>query len=393
MTSDALESVRPPRVRGVLGTVLNSAWPLAAGFTLALAMHLILPNKLGAYYARIVMDVGIAMNLAISLNIVSGLTGQFSMGHAGFMACGGYTAAFITYYSSMYFWGSTATHGGLFGIGDWLFVGACIVGGFVAAAAGYLVGLPSLRLRGDYLAIVTLGFGEIVRVILQQTGPVIDDPAKVRAASLRDFIPPPVGGSEGFFGVPSYTNLFWVYMFLTVMVTVAFRLKRSGFGRAMISVREDEFAAQAMGVNVARIKVLAFVLAAFFAGAAGGLYAHEFALNISPEDAGFMRSLRLPDYDRLGRSRFDYRCNAGGRSPYLASGTIAQFRSIPDDCLRAAADRHDVVAARKDCLGFMRFGIGGRSGCFRGAMPRRRRKADERCSSCQGEFRRAARNG
>ncbi|HEX4412102.1 MAG TPA: branched-chain amino acid ABC transporter permease [Lacipirellulaceae bacterium] len=289
-TTILLDAARPPRERGLVGTVLSSAAPLAVGFAVAILLQTVLPDARGAYYTRIILDVGIAMILAVSLNIVSGLTGQFSMGHAGFMACGGYTAAFITYYGSMWLWGSAAKHGGPFGVGAWLFVGACIIGGLVAAAAGYLVGLPSLRLKGDYLAIVTLGFGEIVRVVLQQTGSVIDDPAQIRAATIRTFIPPPVGGSEGFFGVPKYTNLFWVYAFLTIMIVVAFRLKRSGFGRAMISVREDEFAAQAIGVNVARIKVLAFVLAAFFAGAAGGLYAHEFALNISPEDAGFQRS-------------------------------------------------------------------------------------------------------
>ena len=104
------------------------------------------------------------------------------------------------------------------------------------------------------------------------------------------FFPPPVGGAVGFNGIPKYTNLFWVYVFVAFMLVVAFRLKRSSLGRAMISVREDEFAAQAMGVNVARVKVLAFMMAAFFAGTAGGLYAHEIGFNISPQDAGFQRS-------------------------------------------------------------------------------------------------------
>jgi branched-chain amino acid transport system permease protein len=264
--------------------------PFVIGLVVSMAMHLLLPNALGAYYSRIILDVGIAMIMAVSLNIVSGLTGQFSIGHAGFMALGGYAAAFITYYSSMLLWGSSSAHGGFFGVGDWMFVGACIVGGLMAAGAGYLVGLPSLRLRGDYLAIVTLGFGEIMRVVLQQTRPVIDDAQQVHSARLADFFPPPVGGAEGFFGVPKYTNLFWVYAFLTITAVAAYRVKQSGLGRAMISVREDEFAAQAMGINVSRVKVLAFVLAAFFAGMAGGLYSHEFGLNISPEDAGFQRS-------------------------------------------------------------------------------------------------------
>ena len=146
----------------------------------------------------------------------------------------------------------------------------CIVGGLVSAGAGYLVGLPSLRLRGDYLAIVTLGFGEILRVVLQQTMPVIDVRPRYCAASVSDLFPPPVGGSVGFFGLPKYTNIFWVYAFVTVTVVAAFRLKQSSLGWAMIWVREDEFAAEAIGVNVARVKVMAFMVAAFFAGMAGG---------------------------------------------------------------------------------------------------------------------------
>jgi branched-chain amino acid transport system permease protein len=177
------------------------------------------------------------------------------------------------------------------GAGEWLFVAACIFGGIVATGAGYVVGLPSLRLRGDYLAIVTLGFGEILRVVLQQTGRVIVDREALRSAELSQLVPPPVGGAVGFHGIPKYTNLFWVYTFLAITLVVALRLKWSSLGRALISVREDEFAAQAMGVNVARVKVLAFMLAAFFAGTAGGLVSHESGLIISPKDAGFQRSL------------------------------------------------------------------------------------------------------
>lgn len=269
---------------------LKSLTPLAVGFALAAVMYVALPSSIGTYNARIVLDVGIAMILAVSLNIVSGMTGQFSIGHAGFLALGGYTAAFITYYGSLLMWGTASRHGGFMGVGDWMFVGACIVGGLVAAVAGYLVGLPSLRLRGDYLAIVTLGFGEILRVILQQTNPVIRTAEELRTAEWGQLFPPPVGESLGFDGVPKYSNLFWVYTFLTITVVFAYRLKQSGLGRAMFAVREDEIAAQAMGVNVARTKVLAFVLAAFFAGAAGGLYAHESGINITPKDAGFQRS-------------------------------------------------------------------------------------------------------
>jgi branched-chain amino acid transport system permease protein len=264
--------------------------PFLIGIAIAAAIYAMLPGAIGAYYSRIVLDIGIAMILAVSLNIVNGLTGQFSIGHAGFMALGGYTAGFITYYGSMLLWGTASKHGGFLGVGDWMFVAACFVGGLVAAAAGYIVGLPSLRLRGDYLAIVTLGFGEIMRVVLQQTNKVIRSAEELQEAKLSELVPPPVGGALGFDGVPKYTNLFWVYLFAAFTVIIAYRLKQSSFGRAMISVREDEFAAQAMGVNVARTKVLAFVLAAFFAGAGGGLFAHQSGVIISPRDAGFQRS-------------------------------------------------------------------------------------------------------
>jgi branched-chain amino acid transport system permease protein len=259
------------------------------GIALAAILHFVLPA--GEFYTKIVMDAGIAIILAVSLNIVNGMTGQFSLGHAAFMALGGYATGLVTYYGSLLLWGSAARDSTFLGAGDWLFVVGCLVGGIVGILAGYLVGLPSLRLRGDYLAIVTLGFGEILRVLLQQTNPIIDNANALHSASFRQLVPPPVGGAVGFNGLPTYTNVFWVYTFVTITLVVAFRLKQSSLGRAMISVREDEFAAQAIGVNVARVKVLAFMIAAFFAGMAGGLYAHESGNIIRPQDAGFQRSL------------------------------------------------------------------------------------------------------
>jgi branched-chain amino acid transport system permease protein len=206
------------------------------------------------------------------------------------MALGGYVAGTVSFYGSLLLWDSTAKHGGMFGAGEWLFVVACLVGGVVAMGAGYVVGLPSLRLRGDYLAIVTLGFGEILRVVLQQTNDVIKKPAALREADWSQLIPPPVGGARGFSGIPKYTNMFWVYTALAITLVFAFRLKSSSLGRSLISVREDEVAAQAMGVNIARVKVLAFMLAAFLAGCAGGLMAHQPGLILNPKDAGFLRS-------------------------------------------------------------------------------------------------------
>src|SRR5204862_3633203 len=132
------------------------------------------------------------------------------------------------------------------------------------------VGLPSLRLRGDYLAIVTLGFGEIVRVIIQQTQPVLKSAEDVRATSIPALVTH-LGGALGFIGIPKYTNLFWVFTFVTITLIVAYRIKYSSTGRAFLSIREDEIAAESMGVPVAKYKVRAFVLAALFAGIAGGL--------------------------------------------------------------------------------------------------------------------------
>jgi branched-chain amino acid transport system permease protein len=272
------------------GSLTRAGLPLLIGLVLATGMQWGLPKLAGPYNSRIVMDVGIAIVLAVSLNIVNGLTGQFSIGHAGFMAIGGYCSGFITYYGSLWLWEATGKQGGFLGTGEWLFAASCLMGGFVAAGLGYIVGLPSLRLRGDYLAIVTLGFGEILRVVLQQTGKTFEDATTFQQATLRDWVPPPVGGAIGFDGLPKYTNLFWVYTVVTITVVVAYRLKQSSIGRAMIAIREDEIAAQAMGVNIARQKVLAFVLAAFFAGTAGGLYAHESGVILSPRDAGFQRS-------------------------------------------------------------------------------------------------------
>ncbi|MFN9717270.1 MAG: branched-chain amino acid ABC transporter permease [Planctomycetota bacterium] len=283
-------SINHEPIASVRGNGLTAIIPLLIGIALAYALHAALPSMINRYYQKVVLDIGVAIILAVSLNIVNGMTGQFSIGHAGFMTLGGYAAATVSYYGSMLIWGHHIHEGGFFGAGEWLFVSACVFGGLVAALAGFVVGLPSLRLRGDYLAIVTLGFGEIIRVVLQQTNKRIETTDALKAATWKDLVPPPVGGSLGFDGIPVYTNLFWVYTMLAITLIVAFRLKSSSLGRSMISVREDEIAAQAMGVNISRQKVKAFVIAAFFAGVGGGLYAHESGAVIGPKDAGFQKS-------------------------------------------------------------------------------------------------------
>jgi branched-chain amino acid transport system permease protein len=218
------------------------------------------------YFLDVAVTCGINITLAVSLNLINGYTGQFSLGHAGFMAIGAYSAALLT-----------TTFSGrllpLVGGHTWIFFPlALYAGGIAASAAGLLVGVPSLRLKGDYLAIVTLGFGEIIRVILQN----IDA----------------VGGPRGLIGIPEYTTLFWTFGLAAITVYTVWALVNSTYGRGFIAVNDDEIAAEAMGINTTRYKITAFVVGAFFAGLAGGVYAH-FKQYIAPQGFGFDKSIEI----------------------------------------------------------------------------------------------------
>src|SRR5688572_16294049 len=149
--SDGVSTVAPVKAPAWLD-VPKSLVPLVAGLGLALVLEVGAVPALGPFYSKVLTDIGINVILAVSLNLVNGFTGQFSIGHAAFMAVGGYSAAALTYYTSLAVWGSANVHEG--GAGSALFLMACLLGGVVAAGAGFVVGLPSLRLRGDYLAIV-----------------------------------------------------------------------------------------------------------------------------------------------------------------------------------------------------------------------------------------------
>jgi branched-chain amino acid transport system permease protein len=270
---------------------VRSLWPLAAGIAFAYLLQQWIAPALPDFYAKLMLDIGIAIVLASSLNIVNGFGGQFSIGHAGFMMVGGYAAAWLTYYGSIALWGSAALHGGFLGGGDLLFLAGCVLAGVCAAAAGVVVGLPSLRLRGDYLAIVTLGFGEIVRVLVQRTSDVLypDEAARTSMTAAATHL----GGSLGFGGVPTYTRIFYVYVFVAIVLIVAYRLKGSLHGRALLAVRENEIAAEAVGVDTARVKIVSFVTAAFFAGIGGALFAHELGTTLNPRELGFQKSIDL----------------------------------------------------------------------------------------------------
>ncbi|HYF35893.1 MAG TPA: branched-chain amino acid ABC transporter permease [Prosthecobacter sp.] len=215
------------------------------------------------YYLGIIIDVGINIILAVSLNLINGHTGQFSLGHAGFMAVGGYTAAKFSLVCSPMVPES---------LRPVLFLVALGLGGLLAAIVGLGVGIPTLRLRGDYLAIVTLGFGEIIRVIAQNTEAV--------------------GAASGLKGIPKYTTLGWTFALAAVTIYVVAALVNSTYGRGFIAVSDDEVAASSMGINPVRYKVTAFVTGAFFAGVAGGLYAHHKQF-LSPTGFDFLKSIDI----------------------------------------------------------------------------------------------------
>jgi branched-chain amino acid transport system permease protein len=214
------------------------------------------------YWLYVSYDIGINIILAVSLNLINGYTGQFSLGHAGFMAVGAYTAAAIT----NQFTGSNPA------LANAAFLGALLAGGLLAAVAGLLVGIPTLRLRGDYLAIVTLGFGEIIRVILENLDAV--------------------GGPRGYSVMHVWTNFFWAFGIAAITIYTILALVHSTYGRGFIAVQDDEIAAAAVGINPTKYKVTAFVVGAFFAGIAGGLYAHA-KYFISPDGFGFMKSIEI----------------------------------------------------------------------------------------------------
>ncbi len=235
---------------------------LLAGIALAVVVSYF-SAQFNRYYLGIAIDCGINIILAVSLNLINGHTGQFSLGHAGFMAVGGYTAAkFTLVFESMV----------PDSLKPLLFLVALVLGGLMAAVAGFSVGVPSLRLRGDYLAIVTLGFGEIIRVLVQNMESV--------------------GAASGLKGIPKYSTLGWTFALAAMTVYAVSALVNSTYGRGFIAVSDDEVAASSMGINPVRYKVTAFVTGAFFAGIAGGLYAHHKQF-LSPTGFDFLKSIDI----------------------------------------------------------------------------------------------------
>jgi branched-chain amino acid transport system permease protein len=252
---------------------MKQALTLLVTLAVLLVLELALRRFLGPYLLQIAVLCGINVILAVSLNLVNGFTGQFSIGHAGFMALGAYGSAMFSLHLGQG-WVSALERAGVaapLAAAPALLM-ALLLGGLLAAIAGYLVGLPSLRLRGDYLAIVTLGFGEIIRVLILNVDAV--------------------GGPRGLPGVPGWANVFWVGLGVAAVIALARHLAHSTHGRALFAIRDDEVAAEALGVDTTSYKVLAFVLGAFFAGVAGGLFAH-FLSYLNPNSFTFIKSIEV----------------------------------------------------------------------------------------------------
>ncbi|MFT3886986.1 MAG: branched-chain amino acid ABC transporter permease [Arachnia sp.] len=230
------------------------ALPLVVAYLLVLV--LINAGVITDYYFAIIVTICINIILASSLNLVVGFTGQLSLGHAGFMAIGAYTCAVVTM-------NMDSPLGFLIGI---------FAGAIIAALVGALVGVPTLRLRGDYLAIATLGMAEIVRVVILNLDIT--------------------NGAAGLSPIPQWADWNWVFGFTALTLVVLWNYIRSSHGRRAIAVREDEIAAEAIGINTTRTKVQVFTMGAFFAGIAGALYASFFYV-IKPDQFGFLKSIDI----------------------------------------------------------------------------------------------------
>ena len=232
----------------------NITWSIIIIAIYALGQGLTVAGIIDSYTFMNIAPLAINIILAVSLNLITGITGQFSLGHAAFMAVGAYTSAILTSNFGMPF---------IVGI-----IGAA----FMAAVSGVFIGIPTLRLKGDYLAIATLGFGEIIKTLLLN----------------NEY----VGGASGFNYIPLYTNWTWLFLMVVLTIVVISNFIKSKSGRACIAIREDEIAAEAMGINTTFYKVLAFAIGALFAGIAGALYGGCLSF-ITPESFGFMKSIDI----------------------------------------------------------------------------------------------------
>lgn len=236
---------------------VNILWLLLLLAGYSLISVLVSVGVLNLFYVQILQQIGINIILAVGLNLIVGFSGQFSLGHAGFMAIGAYAAAIIG--------SKSPTYGAFFG--------AMLVGTLLSGAVALLVGIPTLRLKGDYLAVATLGVSEIIRIFI------------INGGSLTN-------GAAGILGIPNFTTWQMVYFFVVITTIATLNFLRSLIGRSTLSVREDEIAAESVGVNTTKIKIIAFVFGAITASIAGSLQA-GFIGSVVPKDYTFINSINV----------------------------------------------------------------------------------------------------
>ena len=236
---------------------VNILWLLLLLAGYGLISVLVSVGVLNLFYVQILQQIGINIILAVGLNLIVGFSGQFSLGHAGFMAIGAYAAAIIG--------SKLPTYGAFFG--------AMIVGALLSGAVALLVGIPTLRLKGDYLAVATLGVSEIIRIFIINGGSITN-------------------GAAGILGIPNFTTWQMVYFFVVITTIATLNFLRSPIGRSTLSVREDEIAAESVGVNTTKIKIIAFVFGAITASIAGSLQA-GFIGSVVPKDYTFINSINV----------------------------------------------------------------------------------------------------
>lgn len=271
-------------------------------FILLAILYFILTGMIGAgfisrYQTNILTLICINIILAVSLNVTVGCLGQITIGHAGFMSVGAYAAALF------------AKSGIIEGIPGYIL--ALIIGGIVAGIIGIIIGIPALRLNGDYLAIITLAFGEIIRVLIE----------------YFSF----TGGAQGLRGIPRFNKFGVIYIIMAVSVMMMFSVMTSRHGRAVLSIREDEIASGASGINTTYYKTFAFTISAVFAGVAGGVYAHYLGI--------------------LGARQFDYNYSInilvmvvlGGMGSFTGSILSAIALTILPEVLRGFSDYRMIV--------------------------------------------------
>ncbi|MEN2205093.1 branched-chain amino acid ABC transporter permease [Streptococcus pneumoniae] len=236
---------------------VNILWLLLLLAGYSLISVLVSVGVLNLFYVQILQQIGINIILAVGLNLIVGFSGQFSLGHAGFMAIGAYASAIIG--------SKSPTYGAFFG--------AMLVGALLSGAVALLVGIPTLRLKGDYLAVATLGVSEIIRIFI------------INGGSLTN-------GAAGILGIPNFTTWQMVYFFVVITTIATLNFLRSPIGRSTLSVREDEIAAESVGVNTTKIKIIAFVFGAITASIAGSLQA-GFIGSVVPKDYTFINSINV----------------------------------------------------------------------------------------------------